>query len=62
MIRASLAEMAREIKRVKVEWPPLYARLEDLPGDKVERMIPVLHLDGQVDELFVKNLQGVPKK
>ena len=30
---ASLAEMGMEIKRAKVEWPCISARLEYLPGD-----------------------------
>ena len=29
---ASEAETGMQIKRVKVEWPPTYARLKDLPG------------------------------
>ena len=30
---ASKAETGMQMKRVKVEWPPTYARIEDLPGD-----------------------------
>ena len=53
---ASLVEVEMEMKRAKIELPPIYARLEDIPEAKVESIIPVIHLDGQVDELLVNNV------
>ena len=42
---ASKAETGNLVKRVKVEWPPIYSRLLDLPVAIVKIMIPVLHLN-----------------
>ena len=53
---ASSAETGMEIRHVKVEWHFVHARLEVLPGAIVKSMIPVLHRDGQVDELLGKNV------
>ena len=50
------------MKRAKVEWPCIHAGLEDLPGAIVKSMIPVLHADGQVDELLVKNVFKVQQE
>ena len=55
VIRACLVETGMEMKCTKVEWPPIYARLQDLPRVIVESMILVLHPDEQVDELLLKN-------
>ena len=41
---------------VLVEWRHIYARLEDLQRAILKSMIPVLHPDGQVDELLMKNV------
>ena len=53
LICASFAEVGMEIKRAKVEWHCIYARLEYLPGAIGRSMFPVLYPDGQVDELLV---------
>ena len=42
----SKAETRMEMKRMKVEWPCIHARLEDLRGPIVTTMIPVLHPGG----------------
>ena len=52
---ASLLETGMEIKCAKVERPPTYTRLEDIPGAKAKSIIPVLHRDGHVDGWPVKN-------
>ena len=59
---ASLTEMGMEMKCAKVAWPPIYARLEALPGAIVKSMIPVLRTDRQVDELLVKNVFKVQQE
>ena len=53
---ASKAETGMQMKRVKFECPPTYARPEDLPGAIVKRMIPLLYPYRQVDKLFGKNM------
>ena len=40
----------------------IYARVEDPPGTKVEKLIPGLHTDGQVDELLAKNVFNVQQE
>ena len=47
---------------MNVELPCIYARPEGLPGAIVKSMIPVLHPDGQVDELLVKNVFRVEQE
>ena len=59
---ASKAETGMQMMCVKAEWPPTYARLEDLPGAIVKRMIPVLYPDRLVDKLFVKNMLKVQQE
>ena len=59
---ASKAETGMQMKSVKVECPPIYARLEDLPGTIVKRTIPLLYPDRQVDKLFVKNMFKVQQE
>ena len=44
------------MKRAESEWPRINAIVEDLRGAIVESIIPILHPDGQVDELLVKNV------
>ena len=59
---ASLAEMGIEMKRGTVEWPRIRARVKDLHGAIVKSMIPVLHPEGHVDELLVKNVFEVQQE
>ena len=56
VVCASLAETRMEMKPAEVEWPRIYTTVEDLRGAILERMIPILHPDGQVNELLVKNV------
>ena len=55
VVCASLVETGMEMKRAESEWPRTNATVEDLSGAIVESMIPILHPDGQVNELLVKN-------
>ena len=59
---ASKAETGTQMKRVKVKCPPTHARLEDIPGAIVKRMIPLLYPDRQVDKLFGKNIFKVQQE
>ena len=61
-MNASKAETRMEMKRVKVEWPCIHTRVEDLQGAIVKSMIPILHADRQLDELLVKNVFKVQKE
>ena len=45
-----------EMKRAKVELPPIYARLEYVLEAKLESITSVLDSDRQVDGLLVKNV------
>ena len=58
----SKAETKIEMKSVKVVWPCIHARVLNLRGAMVTRMIPVLHPGGQLDELLVKNLFKVQQE
>ena len=47
------------MKRAESEWPRVNTVVEDLCAAIVESIIPILHLDGQVDEQLVKNVFAV---
>ena len=59
---ATLAEMGMEMKRGKVEWPRIRSRVKHLHGVVLECMSHVLHPDGDVDELLVKNVFKVQQE
>ena len=50
------------MKHVKVEWPRIHARVEDLREAIVASMILVLDPAGQLDELLLKKVFKVQKE
>ena len=62
VICASLAEMGMEMNRAKGEWSRIHATVEDLRREIVKSMIPILHPDGQVNELLMKNVFEVQQE
>ena len=62
VICATLAEMGTEMKRGTIEWPRIRNRVGNLRGAIVKCMVPMLHPDGDVDELLVKNVFKVQQE
>ena len=56
-----IAEMGMEMKRGTVEWPRIRGRVENLRG-AVKCMGPMLHPDGDVDEMLVKKVPKVQQE
>ena len=56
MMCSILAEMGMEMKRGTAEWPRIHGRVENLPGTVVKCIGPMLHPDGNVDELLVRDV------
>ena len=54
--------MGKEMKRGIKEWPNIHARVLKFCEAIVERTTPILHPDGFVDELLVKNMFEVQKE
>ena len=62
VIATKLAELYTEMKRGNKEWPRIYARIEDLRKVVVERIVSIMHLDGHVDEILVRNMFEVQEE
>ena len=62
VITSKLVEIGKEMIHEIKEWPNIYARVLNLREEIAERATPILHPDGDVDELLVKNMFEVQEE